>query len=29
VLVAGGDVVRRALALSGVDGMLEVLDANG
>jgi anti-anti-sigma factor len=29
VLVAGRDVVRRALALSGVDGMLEVLDAGG
>jgi anti-anti-sigma factor len=27
VVVAGGDVVRRALALSGVDGLLEVLDA--
>jgi anti-anti-sigma factor len=29
VLVARGDVVRRALALSGVDGLLEVLDAEG
>jgi anti-anti-sigma factor len=29
VLVAGGDVVGRALALSGVDGLLEVLDATG
>jgi hypothetical protein len=26
VLVAPGDVVRRALALSGVDGLLDVLD---
>jgi anti-anti-sigma factor len=29
VLVARDDVVRRALALSGVDGLLEVLDADG
>jgi anti-anti-sigma factor len=29
VLVARDDVVRRALALSGVDGLLEVLDSDG
>ncbi|QYN31908.1 SpoIIE family protein phosphatase [Pseudonocardia sp. DSM 110487] len=29
VLVAPGDLVRRALALSGVDGLLDVLDGDG
>jgi anti-anti-sigma factor len=29
VLVSPGDVVRRALALSGVDGLFEVLDGEG